>query len=213
MAIITSKPKILEFLKELKTKSKRETETIEVQMSLKGYDYQKDVRFDENITLPYLKRKNEKILILADKNLEEKASKLGLNFIKFEDLKELKDNKKKNQRRKLIEKYDSFISVPNFNSVCPLKFFNQKRKPVYVLRNPDDLSNFYDEVTRMVKFKLKKACSDISYPIGYSGMSEEELYSNYITGMNSLNNILKKGLKSLRRIVIKSTQGEPIKLL
>lgn len=210
MSSFMSKEKVIEQIKEVKAKCKRPTETIEIQMCLKGYDYKKDVRFDSNVVLPHPKRKQEKILIIADKNLEAKAEELGLEYKKFEDVEG--NNKERNTiKKKLAMKYHSFISTPAYNSVFSIKIFNRKRKPVFVIRNPEDLESFYNEVTRMVKFKLRKT-NDMSFTIGYAEMSEEELFANYITGMNFLNTLLKKGIKSLGGIVVKSCQGEPIRL-
>lgn len=210
MSSFLNKEKVLEQLKTIKENCKRPTETVEVQMCLKGYDYKKDVRFDANVVLPYAKRKQERILIIADKNLEPKAAELGLEFKKFEEVEG--NNKEKNTiKKKLAMKYHSFISTPAYNSVFSIKIFNRKRKPVFVIRNPEELDKFYNEVTRMVKFKLKKT-NDLSFPIGYAEMSDDELFANYITGMNFLNVILKKGVKSLAGIVIKSCQGQPLRL-
>lgn len=210
MSSFMSKEKVIEQIKAIKEKCKKSTETIEVQMCLKGYDYKKDVRFDSNVVLPYPKRRQEKILIIADKNLEGKASELGLEFKKFEEVEG--NNKEKNTlKKKLAMKYHSFISTPAYNSAFSIKIFNRKRKPVFVIRNPDDLENFFNEVTRMVKFKLRKT-NDLSFTIGFAEMSDEELFSNYITGINFLNTLLKKGVKSLGGIVLKSCQGQPIRL-
>lgn len=210
MPTFMNREKVIEQIKTIKSDCKRPTETLEVQMCLKGYDYKKDVRFDANVVLPHPKRKQEKILIIADKNLAPKASELGLEFKTFADVEG--NNKEKNTlKKKLAMKYNSYISTPAYNSVFSIKLFNRKRKPVFVIRNPDDLEKFYEEVTRSVKFKLRKT-NDLSFTIGYAEMSDDEIFANYITGLNSLNTILKKGIKSLNTIVIKSCQGQPIRL-
>lgn len=179
-------------------------------MSLKGYDYKKDVRFDSNVVLPYPKRRAERILVVADKALETKAKELNLEYKPFEEL-EGKNKEKQTLKKKLALKYHSFISSPNFNSAFEVKIFNRKRKAVYVIRNPNDLQNFYNEVVKMVKFKLRKT-NDLSFTVGYCEMSEEEIYSNLSTGLNFLSTLLKKGYKSLGGVVLKSCQGKPIRI-
>ncbi|ELQ75563.1 60S ribosomal protein L10A, partial [Trachipleistophora hominis] len=80
-----------------------------------------------------------------------------------------------------------------------------------VIRNPNDLQNFYNEVVRMVKFKLRKT-NDISFTVGYCEMSDEEIYTNLNTGLNFLATLLKKGYKSLGGVVLKSCQGKPVRI-
>ncbi|KRH93529.1 60S ribosomal protein L10a [Pseudoloma neurophilia] len=210
MSNFMNKDKVLGQIMTIKKQCKRPTETLEVQMCLKGYDYKKDVRFDSNVVLPYPKRKHERILVIADKNLEPKAVELGVEFKKFEEVEG--NNKEKNTlKKKLAMKYHSFISTPAYNSVFSIKIFNRKRKPVFIIRNPDELQKFYNDVTRMVKFKLKKT-NDLSFTIGFAEMTDEELLANYMAGMNFLNTLLKKGVKSLGGVVLKSCQGKPIRL-
>lgn len=210
MSILLNKEKILTHLQSLKDAAKSPIETIEVQMYLRGYDYKKDVRFDANVVLPYPKRHKEKILIVADKTLEEKAKNLGLEYKSFEEV-EGNSKERNTLKKKLAMKYNSFISNPSYNSVFSVKIFNRKRKPVFVIRNPDDLSNFYNEVQRMVKFKLRKT-NDLAFTIGFAEMDSEQLFANYQTGINFLSGVLKKGTKSLGGVVIKSCQGKPIRL-
>lgn len=205
-----NKDKIITHIHSIKDGVKNKSETIEVQMSLKGYDYKKDVRFDGNVVLPFPKRKVERILVVADKALEPKAKELSFDFKTFEEL-EGKNKEKQILKKKLALKYHSFISSPSFNSAFEVKIFNRKRKAVYVLRNPNDLHNFYCDVVKMVKFKLRKT-NDLSFTIGFCEMEDEEIYSNLSAGINFLVTLLKKGYKSLGGVVLKSCQGKPIKI-
>lgn len=177
---------------------------------LKVMTTKKDVRFDSNVVLPYKKRKSERILIIADKSLEPKAKELGLTYKSFEDV-EGKNKEKQSVKKKLAMKYHSFISTPNFNSGFEVKIFNMKKKAMYVLKNPNDLQKFFEDVTRMVKFKLRKT-NDLSFTIGYCEMKDEEILGNFNTGINFLCSILKKGHRSLGSVVLKSCQGKPIKI-
>lgn len=207
---LISKDKVMSGLADIKEHVKRKEETIEVQMLLKGYDYKKDVRFDSNVVLPHAKRLNEKILIIADRALEEKAKELGLEYKTFEEV-EGKSKEKQKIKKKLAMQYHSFIASPNFNTAFEVKIFNRKKKPVYVLRNANDLESFYADVQRMVKFKLRKT-NDLSFTIGHCGMDVSEIYENFNAGLGFLATLLKKGYRSVGGLVLKSCQGKPVRI-
>lgn len=188
---------------------RKEGETIEVQIKLKGYDYKKDVRFDTNVVLPYPKRKSERILVFGDA-LQEKAKELGCDFMSNSEL-EGKNKEKEKIKKKIAMKYHSFISIPAFNTIFEMKIFNRKKKPIHIVKNPADLPNFYKEIQRTVKFKLRKTC-DLAFTIGYVGMDLEEIMSNFNTGIQGLIAVLKKGSKNLGNIYMKSCQGESVRV-
>jgi large subunit ribosomal protein L10Ae len=68
---------VLESIKEMreKTKARKFTQTVELQVSLKDYDPQKDKRFVGQVRLPNIPRPNLKICIIADqKHADEVAN-------------------------------------------------------------------------------------------------------------------------------------------
>ncbi|EPR78462.1 60S ribosomal protein L10a [Spraguea lophii 42_110] len=206
-----SREKIVPILSKMVEEAKKKSETIEVQMSLKGYDFKKDVRFDSNVVLPHQIKRYENITVIGDSNLKPIAEEAKVPFVLFSDI---EGNSKERQKikKKLAMKSDSYISTAGFNKYFEMKYFNKKRKPVLLLKNIAEFNNFYDEVKRTVKFKLRKT-GDISFTIGHLEMEQEEVYQNLVVGLNHLNSILKKGLKSLGTVFIKSTQGKPTRIL
>ncbi|KIY93441.1 60S ribosomal protein L10a [Monoraphidium neglectum] len=57
-----------------RTKQRKFTETIELQIGLKNYDPQKDKRFSGTVKLPYIPRPNMKVCVLGDvKHCEQAA--------------------------------------------------------------------------------------------------------------------------------------------
>ncbi|KAG0438668.1 60S ribosomal protein L1 [Dictyocoela muelleri] len=122
-----------------------------------------------------------------------------------------KSKEKQKLKKKIAMKYDSFISIPAFNSIFEMKMFNRKRKPIYIVKNPTDLPLFYKDVERTVKFKLRKTC-DLAFTIGYVGMKTDEILANYNAGIQGLVAVLKKGTKNLGGIFMKSCQGSSVKV-
>ena len=77
-----------------KSKPRKFTETIELQISLKNYDPQKDKRFAGNIKLPHIPRPKMRVCVLGDAYHCEKAASMGLDFKNAEGLKNFNKNKK-----------------------------------------------------------------------------------------------------------------------
>ena len=77
-----------------KTKQRKFTETIELQIGLKNYDPQKDKRFSGTVKLPYTPRPQMKVCVLGDHKHCEEAKEIGVDQMSVEDLKKLQKNKK-----------------------------------------------------------------------------------------------------------------------
>ncbi|TBU02987.1 ribosomal protein L10 [Hamiltosporidium tvaerminnensis] len=193
----------------LKTTSSEE-DTFEVQIALKGYDYNKDVRFDSNVVLPHPKRKNEKILIIADKTLEQKAVSLSLPFVNYESVQGASKERQK-LKGKLCRRSHSLIAESTFNKAFEMRIINRKRKPLFIIKNVGDLQNFYNDVSKTVKFKLRKE-NTLSFPAGYAEMGSEKIVENVYLGLTHLLGLLKKGMRNIDSIFIKTAKGKPVKV-
>ncbi|KAM5585214.1 hypothetical protein ABKV19_004552 [Rosa sericea] len=64
-----------------KEKSRKLTETIELQIGLKNYDPQKDKRFSGSVKLPHIPRPKMKVCMLGDAQHVEEAQKIGLEYM------------------------------------------------------------------------------------------------------------------------------------
>ncbi|KAM0673880.1 60S ribosomal protein L10A [Gurleya vavrai] len=187
-----------------------ENKTIDCQITLKNYDFKKDVRFDSNVLLPHYNRKNPKILVLADKNLEQLCKDEKYEFVMLDDIQGAHAEKKK-IKKKLAKKYNSFISIPAFNKAFEMRILACKNKPVYTIKSVNELKSVYDNVCRTVKFKLRKSVN-LGFAVGSSEMSVEDLSENLSVAMNHLIGILKKGMQNIKSVYIKNNQGKAIKV-
>jgi large subunit ribosomal protein L10Ae len=100
-----------------KTKQRKFTETIELQIGLKNYDPQKDKRFSGTVKLPYTPRPQMKVCVLGDHKHCEEAKEIGVDQMSVEDLKKLQKNKK------LVKKLgvsflQSVVSITELPSSC-----------------------------------------------------------------------------------------------
>merc|ERR1712159_389150 len=69
-------------------------ETIELQISLKNYDPQKDKRFSGTVKLPFMPRPRLKVCVLGDTKACDQARAAGVDCRSVEELKKLNKNKK-----------------------------------------------------------------------------------------------------------------------
>lgn len=202
-------PVIEKIISSVKEKKVEQGETIEVRVGIKGYDPARDKRFRGEVTLPYSKRKDEKVLVLADIHLANALEGSNIPFVPFDEFKG-KTPEAKKRRKSLVKKYHSFISVPTLYKVFEPLIFTGKKKPVYMIKNINEIKNYYEDVKRKVQLNLK-ADLLIGFPVGTSKMNPTEVSQNTSTAMIALIGLLKKGVQNLRSVDIKTAQGAPIR--
>lgn len=192
-------------------KKKARGETVEVRVCLKGYDPGKDKRFKGDTTLPYAKRKGERVLVLAEHELAKALEGTGIPFVLAENYRG-KEKEKKRLRKKLVKQYHSFITVASVYKVFEPSLFSAKKKPVYMIRNVNEIQSFYEEVRRKVTFNLRPDML-IGFPVGASGMAVEELAQNFAHAMQYLLTLQKRGMQNIRSVYVKTTQGKVARFL
>ncbi|KAI5180371.1 large subunit ribosomal protein L10Ae [Nematocida sp. AWRm80] len=184
-------------------------ETIELRIGIKGYDPTKDTRFRGEVTLPYQKRKEERTLVIADTMLAKQLEDTDIPYVLIENYKgKTKENKK--LRKKLVKSYNSFISVASIYKVFEPQIFTRKKKPIYMIKNINEIKNFYEEVKRKVQLNLK-ADMLLGFAIGTTKMPADHVAQNFAAAMTGLLGLVKKGVQNIRSVHIKSTQGKPVK--
>merc|ERR1712027_28980 len=83
-----------EILKGSKEKQRKFLETVELQITLKNYDPQKDKRFSGTVKLPNIPRPKQQICVIGDAAHNDEAEAKGVPHMSADDLKKLnKDDK------------------------------------------------------------------------------------------------------------------------
>ena len=179
-----------------KTKARKFKQTVELQVSLKDYDPQKDKRFAGSVRLPSIPRPNLKICLIADqKHLDEaNALKCGIEGTKHAkvEVTTLDNLKKFNKDKKLIKKWakkfylllatDALVKkVP---TVLGPILNRIGRFPQPVTHN-EPLDKKLDDVKASVKWQLKKV-TNMNVAVGNEEMTDEELRANIAMSMNFL---------------------------
>jgi large subunit ribosomal protein L10Ae len=192
---------------ELTGKKRNFTETIELQVTLKNYDPQREKRFSGTFRLPTVPRPNLKCCMLGNAAHCEQADRIGVDHMSVEDLKKLNKNKK--LVKKLAKKYDFFLASDNMIKQIPRLLgpgLTKAGKFPTLLSSNDDMQSKIDEVRSTIKFQMKKVmCMNVA--VGNVEMSKQENIVNVQLAANFLASLLKKQWQNIGVMYIKSTMG------
>eukprot|EP00552_Chaetoceros_brevis_P004632 CAMPEP_0197734904 /NCGR_PEP_ID=MMETSP1435-20131217/76_1 /TAXON_ID=426625 /ORGANISM="Chaetoceros brevis, Strain CCMP164" /LENGTH=230 /DNA_ID=CAMNT_0043322367 /DNA_START=28 /DNA_END=720 /DNA_ORIENTATION=- len=192
---------------ETKGKKRNFIETIEMQVTLKNYDPQREKRFSGTFKLPSLPRPNLKCCVLGNAAHCEQADRISVDHMSVEDLKKLNKNKK--LVKKLAKKYDFFLASNNMIKQIPRLLgpgLTKAGKFPTLLAPSDDMQEKIDEVKSTIKFQMKKVmCLNVA--VGNVTLSKQENIVNVQLAANFLVSLLKKQWQNIGVIYIKSTMG------
>jgi len=190
-------------------KKRNFTETIEIQVTLKNYDPQRDKRFSGTFKLPSIPRPNLKCCMLGNAAHCEQADRIGVAHMSVDDLKKLNKNKK--LVKKLAKKYDFFLASDNMIKQIPRLLgpgLTKAGKFPTLLSSSDDMQAKIDEVKSTIKFQMKKVmCLNVA--IANVDMDKQEVIVNTQLAANFLASLLKKQWQNIGQMYIKSTMGPP----
>mmetsp|Transcript_17029 Transcript_17029/g.16892 ORF Transcript_17029/g.16892 Transcript_17029/m.16892 type:complete len:231 (+) Transcript_17029:106-798(+) len=192
---------------EVKGKKRNFTETVEIQITLKNYDPQRDKRFSGTFRLPTIPRPNIKCCMLGNAAHCEQADRIGIDHMSVDDLKKLNKNKK--LVKKLAKKYDFFLASDNMIKQIPRLLgpgLTKAGKFPTLLAGGEDMQEKVDEVKSTIKFQMKKVmCLNVA--VGNVAMEKQEIIVNTQLASNFLASLLKKQWQNIGQIYIKSTMG------
>merc|ERR1712238_374687 len=185
---------------ETKGKKRNFIETIEMQVTLKNYDPQREKRFSGTFKLPSLPRPNLKCCVLGNAAHCEQADRISVDHMSVEDLKKL------NKIKKLAKKYDFFMASDNMIKQIPRLLgpgLTKAGKFPTLLSSSDDMQEKIDEVKSTIKFQMKKVmCLNVA--IGNVTMEHKAISANTLLAANFLASLLKKQWQNIGQIFIKS---------
>jgi len=194
---------------EVQGKKRNFCETVEIQITLKNYDPQRDKRFSGTFRLPTVPRPNLKCCMLGNAAHCEQADRIGVSHMSVDDLKKLNKNKK--LVKKLAKKYDFFLASDNMIKQIPRLLgpgLTKAGKFPTLLSSSDDMQEKIDEVKSTIKFQMKKVmCLNVA--IGNVEMDKQQIIVNTQLAANFLASLLKKQWQNIGQMYVKSTMGPP----
>merc|ERR1711872_661965 len=196
-------------LRHSEEKKRKFTETVELQVTLKNYDPQKDKRFSGTVRLKNIPRPKMKVCLLGDAAHNDEATAMNLPCMSADDLKKLNKNKK--LVKKLAKKYDAFLASDSLIKQIPRILgpgLNKAGKFPTMVTHDETLGDKVQEVKGTIKFQMKKVLC-LAVAVGHVNMTDEELVSNISLAINFLVSLLKKNWQNVKSLYIKSTMGPP----
>merc|ERR1712088_796568 len=187
-------------------------ETVELQISLKNYDPQKDKRFSGTVKLPHVPREKYRVCVLGDAAHCDDANANEISCMDVEALRKL--NKDKKLVKKLAKKYDAFMASESLIRQIPRLLgpgLNKAGKFPSLITHQESMVNKIKDIKCTIKFQMKKVLC-LAVAIGNVQMSEDELVQNLNLAVNFLVSLLKKNWQNVRSLHIKSTMGRPQRL-
>ena len=187
-------------------------ETVELQISLKNYDPQKDKRFSGTVRLKSTPHPKFSVCVLGDQQHCDEAKAVDIPHMDIEALKKLNKNKK--LVKKLAKKYDAFLASESLIKQIPRILgpgLNKAGKFPSLLTHNENMVAKVDEVKSTIKFQMKKVLC-LAVAVGHVKMTDDELVYNIHLAVNFLVSLLKKNWQNVRALYIKSTMGKPQRL-
>ncbi|KAH0514278.1 60S ribosomal protein L10a [Microtus ochrogaster] len=195
-------------------KCRKFLERVELKISLKNYDPQKDKRFLGTVRLKSTPRPTFLVCVLGDQQHCDEAKAVDIPLMDIEALKKLNKNKK--LVRKLAKKYDAFLASESLIKQIPRILgpgLNKAGKFPSLLTHNENMVAKVDEVKSMIKFQMKKVLC-LAVAVGHLKMTDNELVYNIHLDVNFLVSLLRKNLAKCPGFVYQEHHGQaPASLL
>jgi ribosomal protein L1 len=200
---------ILNAIAELRKEKKRKFEqTLDLIINLKNFDIKKQ-NVNTVATLPH-EVKKRRVCAFLTKNS---------SFIDTITQKEFEKYKNKKELKKLIKKYDSFISVAGLMPAVAVTFGKvlgpagkMPSPQLGILPSEDEkvIKDLLGRINKIIRIKSKEASLKIS--IGKESLKDEEIKENILATYNAVFNALPRQKENIKSVLIKFTMGKPIKI-
>jgi len=207
---------LIESVKEAKSKAEKRkfAQSIELIINLREIDMKKpESKIQESIELPHPVGKQNKVCVIASGELALKAKRAGADLVIERAELEALGNDKKRQKT-LVNEYEYFISeaplMPTVGRVLGAVLGPKGRMPTPVSPNVD-IASAIEKQRKIVQVRLRSQ-PILQCRIGTEEMTDEQIAENIETVIRRLEGKLKRGLRNIRSIVIKTAMGPPIKL-
>ena len=210
------KKTIVDALKEAKAKSggKKFNQTVDLILNIKEIDMKApEGKIQEIVELPHDTGKPNKICVIASGELALKARKANAdNVIERTDLDAMAGKKK--DLRKLAEDYDVFIAEAPLMALVGKTLgpvLGPRGKMPIPVPPSVDIAPLLTKHRKTVLVRMRNQ-PIIQVSVGSESMSEEQLYDNIQAIIKVLEVKLKRGLKNIEVVFIKTSMGEPVKI-
>lgn len=208
---------ILNAVKEAKEKAGKRnfTQSVELILTLQDIDMKSpEGRLQENVELPHSPLgKTNKVCVIASGELALKAKRANADLVMDKtDLEALAGKKK--EIRKIANEYDFFIAeaplMPLVGKILGAALGPRGKMPVPIPPTAD-IENLLNKYRKTVVIRMRNQ-PIIQCRVGTENMKEEELAENIQAILKVVEGKMKRGIKNVKSIHIKTTMGPPVKI-
>ena len=213
MFVMITETQLGEVIKKAKeeTKKRKFKQSIELIINFKDIDVKKGFAINEVIQLPKTSSPATVCVIATgDMNQKAKAAKAD-SVIGNEELTKYEANKR--ESRKFINKYDFFLAdtqiMPTVGKALGQLLGPRGKMPTPVPFNAS-IDAFLTRFRTSIKVRTRASLS-VSCKIGDESMENSDLAINAFTVLSAIEKKLPNGEKNIRKVLIKTTMGKPVK--
>jgi len=208
--------RILEAMRELRAKSKKRNfdQSVELIMNLRDVDIKApEGKIQEVIELPYPASKDLSVCVLATGDMALRARRAGAQIVlQREEIEGLSNDKKK--QRELAKKADFFIAeaplMPVVGRVLGSILGPRGKMPTPVPPTAN-IEEVIERQRRMTSVRVRGQ-PVLQCRVGTEEMKDEEIIDNIQTVIRRIEARLKRGIKNIGSIYLKTTMGPPLKV-
>ena len=210
---MVTEAQFVEIVKQVKTttKERKFKQAVELIINFKDIDVKKGFAINEVVQLPKTSSPAT-VCIIAGGEMGQKAKAANADIvIGEEELNKFATNKR--ESRKFINKYDFFLAdtqvMPTVGKSLGQLLGPRGKMPTPVPFNADIVA-FLARFRTSIKVRTRASLS-ISCKIGDESMEDADLAINANAVLNAIEKKLPNGEKNIKKIMIKTTMGKPIK--
>ncbi|RNJ79022.1 MAG: 50S ribosomal protein L1 [Nitrosopumilus sp. B06] len=202
-----------EMIKEAKaaTKQRKFKQSIELIINFKDIDVKKGFALNEVVQLPKTSSPAT-VCVMATGDMGQKAKQANADaVIGTDELAKFAANKR--ESRKFINKYDFFLAdtqvMPTVGKTLGQLLGPRGKMPTPVPFNAP-IESFLQRFRTSIKVRSRASLS-VSCKIGDESMDDADLSINAHAVLSAVEKKLPNGEKNIKRIMVKTTMGKPIK--
>jgi len=207
---------IFDAVKEVKGKSEKRNfvQSIELVINLQDVDPKKpESKIQELIELPYPPGKENRVCVVASGEMALKAKRAGADsVVERGDLEAIVGDKKRQEE--LAKNYDFFIAEAPLMPIVG-RSLGATLGPKGKMPTPiPPTANIADQIKKHRKMVLMRLRGQpvLQCRIGNENMPDEEITQNVEAVIRRIEGKLKRGIKNIRSIHLKTTMGPPVKV-
>ena len=204
---------IAEMIKEAKaaTKQRKFKQSIELIINFKDIDVKKGFVINEVIQIPKTSSPAT-VCVMATGDMGQKAKQANADeVVGTDELDKFATNKR--ESRKFINKYDFFLAdtqvMPVVGKTLGQLLGPRGKMPTPVPFNAP-IESFLQRFRSSIKIRTRASLS-MSCKIGDESMEDADLATNAHAILSAVEKKLPNGEKNMKRIMVKTTMGKPIK--